>query len=113
MIDQKLESDLSGAQPLRKLRSRRSALEVKMDILTVVRDGAQGPTQIMFKANLSWNLLMQHLKELVESGTLSELNVKNKSIYRLTDKGISVLRSYTLVADNFGMPDHYGMPSLQ
>ena len=113
MVDMNLESDLGEAQPLRKSRARRSSLEVKMDILTVVRDGAEGPTQIMSKANLSWNLLMQHLKELVDHGILSELNIKNKSVYRLTDKGIGVLRSYTLVGDTFGMLDRYGMRLLQ
>ena len=80
-----------------------------MDILTVVRDGAEGPTQIMFKANLSWKLLTQHLRELVGNGIISEHSIKNRFGYRLTDKGISILRSYRQVADQFNMPDHYSM----
>ncbi len=84
-----------------------------MDILTVVRDGAEGPTQIMFKANLSWKLLMQHLRDLVQLEILSEQKVKNRFSYRLTDKGISILRSYFMVTDQFHLPDHYGIRAFQ
>ncbi len=111
MIEQELTSDFGETPPLRRLRPRRSALELRMDILTVVRDGAQGPTQIMFKANLSWKLLTQHLRELVDNGILSEHSIKNRFFYRLTDKGISILRSYVHVADQFNMVDRYGMHS--
>ena len=109
MIEQELTSGFGEAQPLRKLRARRSPLELRMDILTVVRDGAEGPTAIMFKANLSWKLLTQHLKELLTLGILSEHSSKNRFFYRLTDKGINVLRSYMLVADQFNLADHYDM----
>ncbi|HVB95713.1 MAG TPA: winged helix-turn-helix domain-containing protein [Nitrososphaerales archaeon] len=88
-------------------------MELRMDILTVVRDGAEGPTQIMFKANLSWKLLTQHLKELVGNGILSEHSLKNRLFYRLTDKGISILRSYLNVADQFNLIDRYGSHSEQ
>ena len=79
-----------------------------MDILKVVRDGAQGPTQIMFKANLSWVLAKQHIAGLVGNGILSEHNIKKKVIYKLTDKGISILRSYWMVVDQFIVPNHGG-----
>ncbi len=88
-------------------------MEVRMDILTVVRDGAEGPTQIMFKANLSWKLMTQHLKELVDRNILSEHSIKNRFAYRLTDKGISILRSYMLVADQFDAPDRYAKTTDQ
>jgi predicted transcriptional regulator len=107
MSEQQLESSFGEAQALRKGRMRRSTLEVRMDILIVVRDGARGPTQIMFRANLSWNLLTDHLKELVANGILFEEKVKNRASFRLTDKGITVLRSYMTVADNLDLPDHY------
>jgi len=78
-----------------------------MDILTVVRDGAEGRTQIVHKSNLSWALLKTHLKKLVDYDILSEHNIKNKPDYRLTEKGISILRFYTRVADQLDAADHY------
>ena len=113
MIDQRLDSSFGEPEPLRRLRPRRSPLEVRMDILTVVRDGAEGPTQIMFKANLCWKLLTHHLRELVVLGILTEHSNKNRFFYRLTDKGIGVLRSYMQVADQFNLGDHYGMAPNQ
>lgn len=83
-------------------------MEIRMDILTVVRDGAQGRTQIMFKANLSWKILTEHLQDLLALGILSEHTLGTRIFYRLTDKGIGILRSYFAVADQFNAPDHYG-----
>jgi predicted transcriptional regulator len=113
MIDSELTSDPGEAPALRRLRSRRSPLELNMDILTVVRDGAHGPTEIMFKANLSWKLVTQHLKELVDSGILSEQSVKDRVFYSLTDKGIGILKTYMHVADQFTVVDRYGTPPEQ
>ena len=76
-----------------------------MDILTV-DEGAEGPTQIMYKANLSWSLLRQHLKELVELGILLEHSIKNRFTYQLAEKGISILRSYRLVVQEVHVADH-------
>jgi predicted transcriptional regulator len=111
MIAQRLDSDLGEAQGQHRLRSRRSPLEVRMDILTVVRDGAEGPTQIMYKANLSWTILTNHLKELVGNGILLEHNVKNRFAYALTEKGISILRSYRLVVEQVNVTHYGAMPA--
>jgi predicted transcriptional regulator len=112
-VTKRLNSALGEAQPLRRLRARRSGLEVRMDILIVVRDGAEGPTQIMAKSNLSWNLLTHHMKELVDHGIVSEHNIGERLVYRLTEKGINILRSYMVVVDEFNLADHYGMSPEQ
>ena len=83
-------------------------MEIRMDILKVVRDGAEGPTQIMYRANLSWALSTQHLRDLVGNGILSEHSIKKKVIYKMTEKGISILRSYWQVVDQFNIPHHGG-----
>ncbi len=72
-----------------------------MDMLNAVRDGALGPTQIMYRANVSWLIVSQHLKELVQHGILSEHNIRNRFTYALTERGISILRSYRVVMDQF------------
>lgn len=84
-------------------------MEIKMDILTVVMEGASGPTQIMYKANLSWNLLTEHLKDLVAHDVLAEHSAKNRFTYQLTERGFSVLRAYRLVVEEVHAADQSGM----
>jgi predicted transcriptional regulator len=74
--------------------SRRSQLEIRMDILRVIMEGADGPTQIMYKANLSWILLCEHLGALGDQGFVEEKTVGNRKRYSLTGKGIEIVRSY-------------------
>jgi len=74
--------------------SRRSELEVKMDILRVVCEGCKKPTQIMYKANLSWVALQEHFRSLVGGGLLHEIKSGKRVEYELTAAGLSVLQDY-------------------
>jgi len=74
--------------------SRRSELEVKMDILRVVCEECRKPTQIMYKANLSWVALQEHFKTLVAGGLLQEIKSGKRVEYELTAAGLSVLQDY-------------------
>jgi len=65
-----------------------------MDILKVIMEGAEGPTQIMYKANLSWILLCGHLRALDEQGFVEEKAVGNRKRYGVTSKGIEIVGSY-------------------
>ena len=78
----------------RKGTSRRSQLEIRMDILRAVLMGAEGPTQIMYKANLSWILLCEHLSALKDQGFVEEKATGNRKKYSLTGKGIEIVGSY-------------------
>ena len=84
----------SGEQTTRKAVSRRSQLEIRMDILRAIMEGAEGPTQIMYKANLSWILLCDHLSALGEQGFVGEKAVGNRKKYSLTGKGIEIVGAY-------------------
>lgn len=84
-----------------------------MDILTVVRDGAQRPTQIMFKANLSWKVLTEHLRDLLALGIITKHMAGTRLFYKLSEKGIGVLRSYFVVTDQFNPSDHYGVSTVR
>lgn len=84
-----------------KARSRRSPLEISMDILRAVREGALGPTQIMYKANLTWMIVTAHLRQLVKFEMLTENKVNKRLTYMLTDRGIKLLGSYLLVVEQF------------
>ena len=77
-----------------KMSTRRSELEVKMDILRVVGEGWRKPTQIMYKANLSWSALQEHFKSLVNAGLLREEKFAKRSEYDITPPGITLLNDY-------------------
>jgi predicted transcriptional regulator len=78
---------------------RRSHLEIRMDILSCVKAGAEKPTQIMYKANLSWNALKEHLEALEQGGLLNLATYGRRKRYELTDKAIAVLMAYSKVID--------------
>jgi predicted transcriptional regulator len=78
--------------PSKKLR--RSSMEMKIDILSSISAGFAKPTQIMYKSNLSWTALQVALKELIQAELIQEEENKNRVIYRLTPKGVSVLQNY-------------------
>ncbi len=86
----------SGLQqgPQTRTTNRRSELEVKMDVLRVTSEGANKPTQIMYKANLSWVALLSHLKGLTSSGFLTEVEYANRKVYEISPRGLELLRNY-------------------
>ena len=83
-----------GEQSTKRAVSRRSQLEIRMDILRAIMEGAEGPTQIMYKANLSWILLCDHLSALGDQGFVGEKTVGNRKKYSLTGKGIEIVGAY-------------------
>jgi len=79
--------------------ARRSQLEICMDMLSAVKDGSERPTQIMYRANLSWLALQTHFKTLVEGGMLKWAESGNRKRYEITEKGRSVLMAYHKIKD--------------
>jgi predicted transcriptional regulator len=67
------------------------------DILEFVKDknGKARPTHIMYRANLSNDMLNEYIKELLVKEFINEIKDKNeKRTYRLTDKGFKFLTEY-------------------
>ena len=85
-----------GSQFVAKL-NRRSGLEISMDMLSTVKDGSERPTQIMYRANLSWRALQTHFKALVEGGMIKWVENGHRKRYEITDKGRAVLESYSKI----------------
>lgn len=83
---------------------RRSHLEIRMDILSCVKAGAEKPTQIMYKANLSWNALKEHLEALEHGNLLNLITVGTRRKYELTEKALTVLMAYTKILDDVNAP---------
>ena len=88
------EEDLSARLPS---EGRRSLLQIKVDILKVVAEGYGKPTQIMYRANLSWNVLQAQLKSFVGSGMLNVEEYGSRRRYMVTPKGVEMLDSYQKV----------------
>ncbi len=74
---------------------RRSKLEIKLKVLSVVKGGVDKPTRIMYAANLSWRPTQRVLGDLVRQELLREVaapdNHRSRRRYRITEKGLNVL----------------------
>lgn len=67
-----------------KMGRHRSRLEILASILSVIKkNGSVKKTQIMYQAYLSYKLLIQYLKDVVDADFVFEEN----NWYRLTPKG--------------------------
>ena len=87
---------------------KRDRLQVIRDILKVIqeRNGRIKPTHIMYKANLSHQMLEEYLAELIEKELIRESRLKKGRTYSLTDKGFKYLQQYKMIAeftDSFGL----------
>ena len=83
---------------------RRSHLEIRMDILSCVKAGAEKPTQIMYKANLSWSALQGHLNVLEGGSLVRAVEGGTRRRYELSDKGVVVLMAYRKIIDEVNAP---------
>jgi predicted transcriptional regulator len=70
-------------------------MEMVCDILGVLSQGPTKPTHILYKANMSWKVLSTYLDYLVARGMVEREGDEGKRIlYKLTDKGKSILTTY-------------------
>lgn len=69
---------------------RRSRIEIMIDILTVLSFNKLRRTKIMYKVNLSYNLLRECIDLLQKMGLISFHN----GYYRITRKGMETLTLY-------------------
>jgi predicted transcriptional regulator len=83
-----------GQQQMRHAAPRRSAFEVRMDILKVVTNGCTRPTQMMYRSNTSWIILHKNLESLIAAGFMLQSVDSSGTVYAVTDRGISVMHDY-------------------
>jgi predicted transcriptional regulator len=79
-----------------------------MDVLQVISQGIDRPTQIMYKANLSWVALQECLKSLVARTFITEEAQGSRRRYELTQTGFEILRTFQKVLEGMG-----ALPVLQ
>ena len=82
------------------LKSRRSKLEILLDVLNAIKNGTEKPTRIMYEANLSWKLLNDTLSYLVSQDLVMELDMsdsrdkRTNKVYKITQKGEALTRYF-------------------
>lgn len=71
--------------------TRRSQMEIYIDILKAVAEGKKKPTHIMYRANLSWTRLKRYIDFLIGQDLLAEKTNEGTTVFTLTPKGKDVL----------------------
>jgi len=90
------------------METRRSKLEIYLEVLKIVKGGTDKPTRIMYQANISWQPLMKILTSMVSQELIEEIDMtsggrrrdkRTSRIYVITMKGEQVIRYFKGVKD--------------
>jgi predicted transcriptional regulator len=92
------------------MNKKRDRLQIVHDILKAVQDknGRIKPTHILYKSNLSHQMLDDYLGELLSKGFVIENKVKSGKTYSLAQKGFDYLNKYRMITefiDSFGLSE--------
>ena len=90
------------------MKTKREKVQVIYDILRAIKDKECRikPTHIMYKANLSPQMLKTYLEELILKGLIMEKNLGKGKTYFLTEKGLKYIQQYKVIlgfVDSFGL----------
>ena len=82
------------------MNRKRTYLEIIEDILKVIgsRNGKAKPTHILYKSNLSYQMMREYLDRLIEKGFVIQKSDNGKT-YFLTNKGYKFIQEYKAVRD--------------
>ncbi len=82
------------------MNQKRNRLEIIHDILKAIQEKNNKikQTHVMYKANLSYQMLEEYLEDLKKKGLVKESN-ENGKVYSLTEKGFQFLEKYKLITD--------------
>lgn len=98
-LNQQFIASESAGQSTRVLR--RSRMDTSMDIIRAIGAGAQRPTHIMYKANLSWGALQDYIANLEKRGLIASIVANNnKTEYGLTQRGFELLQRINSIRDD-------------
>ena len=78
-------------------------METFCDILRAIGSGAQKPTHIMYKANLSWTVMQDYIKALEAQGLVVSDNEEGKRLYRLSQKGFQLLNQFLTIREDLNL----------
>ncbi len=75
-------------------------METYCDIIKAIGGGAEKPTHIMYRANLSWTVMQGYIKALESQGLILGQDMEGKRLYQLTDKGFGLLKQYLSIRED-------------
>lgn len=92
------------------MSKKRSRLQIIHDILRVIRErnGKIKPTHILYKSNLSHQMMEEYLNDLKDKDFIVEKKNGRSRTYIITDKGINYLDKYSMIVDfteSFGLEE--------
>ncbi|MDD3175809.1 MAG: winged helix-turn-helix domain-containing protein [Candidatus Nanoarchaeia archaeon] len=92
------------------MNKRRSRVQIIFDILNSIKikGGTIKPTHLLYKSNLSHNMMNEYLIELIGKEFVTEHLAKTGKMYSLTRKGYEYLSEYDKVQrfmDSFGLDE--------
>ena len=90
-----------------EVQKRRDKIVIMADILQIARKGAL-KTQILYKANLSFEQLKEYLNLLTATNLLKKSCEHQKEVYEATPKGLGFLKAHQQIMD-FLTPDLGGV----
>lgn len=87
---------------------KRNRLEIIHDILRVIRErsGRIKPTHILYKSNLSHQMMEEYMEELKEKDFIKEVRKDKSKTYLITEKGLKYLNEFDMIknfATSFGL----------
>ena len=90
------------------MSKKRDKLQIIYDILSVIKEknGKIKPTNVLYKSNLSNQMFLEYMNELIQKGFILENQTKNSKTYSLTQKGFDYLNKYQMIVDftnSFGL----------
>jgi predicted transcriptional regulator len=75
-------------------------METYCDIVKAIGAGAEKPTHIMYRANLSWTVMQGYIKDLEAQGLVASQEADGKRLYKLTEKGFLLLKQYVSIKED-------------
>lgn len=90
------------------MNKKRDRLQVIHDILKAIQEknGKIKPTHILYKSNLSHQMMEEYISELISGGFVLENKTASGKTYQLTEKGFDYLNKYRTITDfldSFGL----------
>lgn len=90
------------------MAKKRNKLEIIKDILEVIKakSGKIKPTHILYKSNLSHEMMDIYITELKEKELIEEIQKERSRTYTITNKGIEYLNQYKRISEfteSFGL----------
>ncbi len=77
------------------VRMRRSVLELKIEILQAIADGASKQAHVIQKSNISWSMAQNFIRRLEMQGLIEAKRTKERKTFAITERGKRVLHSYS------------------